>query len=185
MSDEKTKHFEELNAASIRDIKTVNPDGKNVRSIIEGVVIRDLTLHTDDRGTVCELYDPRWGVNPDPLVFSYFYTIRPGWVKGWAHHKIHEDRYCIMQGEMKVVLYDTRPDSPTYGMINEVYLSEHRRQLMTIPRFVWHADENVGLKDVMIVNFPTIQYDHSNPDKYRLPLDTDLIPYKFPNAKGF
>jgi dTDP-4-dehydrorhamnose 3,5-epimerase len=28
----------------------------------------------------------------------------------------------------------------------------------------------------MVVNFPTIQYDHASPDKYRLPLDTDLLP---------
>jgi dTDP-4-dehydrorhamnose 3,5-epimerase len=30
------------------------------------------------------------------------------------------------------------------------------------------------------VNFPTIQYDHSAPDKWRLSLDTPLIPYRFP-----
>jgi dTDP-4-dehydrorhamnose 3,5-epimerase len=28
-------------------------------------------------------------------------------------------------------------------------------------------------------------YDHANPDKYRLPLDTDLIPYKFENSRGW
>jgi len=31
----------------------------------------------------------------------------------------------------------------------------------------------------MMVNMPTRQYNHENPDKYRLPLDTDLIPYDF------
>ena len=36
-----------------------------------------------------------------------------------------------------------------------------------------------------MVNYPTIQYDHSNPDKYRLPLDTDLIPFSFDGAKGW
>ncbi len=41
-----------------------------------------------------------------------------------------------------------------------------------IPRGVWHAERCIGGKDAMVVNFPTIQYDHTNPDKYRLPLDT-------------
>lgn len=185
MTQERIDHFNELDQASIRDGFTVTQEGAERRRLIEGVGIRDLVLHTDARGTVCEMYDPRWGFTPDPIVFTYFYTIRPGWVKGWSHHKIHEDRYCLMQGEMKVVLYDSRPDSPTYGMVNEIFLSEQRRQLMSIPRLVWHADENVGSKDVLVVNFPTIPYDHSNPDKYRLPLDTDLIPYKFENLKGF
>ena len=100
-------------------------------------------------------------------------------------HKTHEDRYCIMQGEMKVVLYDPRPDSATFGKIREVYLSEHRRQLFSVPIGVWHADQNIGTKDCLVVNFPTIPYDHANPDKYRLPLDTDLIPYRFDPVRGY
>jgi len=50
---------------------------------------------------------------------------------------------------------------------------------VNVPKFVWHADRNIGTSDAVVINFPTIQYDHSNPDKYRLPLDTDLIPHKF------
>lgn len=174
-----------LEAASIRDVMTVTPDGKRCDRLIEGVRMRDLVLHTDDRGTVCEMFDPRWNWHPDPLVFTYFYTLRPGWVKGWAMHKIHEDRYCLLSGEMKVVLYDARSDSPTFGQVQELYLTENRRQLLSIPTGVWHADQNVGLKDVLVVNFPTIQYDHANPDKYRLPVDTDLVPYRFRDVKGY
>lgn len=174
-----------LEQASQQDRMTVTPDGKKCDGLIEGVRMRDLILHTDDRGTVCEMYDPRWEWHPDPLVFTYFYTIRPGKIKGWAMHKIHEDRYCLLQGEMKVVLYDTRPTSATYGLIAEIYLSESRRQLMSIPSGVWHADENIGIRDCLIVNFPTIQYDHSSPDKYRLPLDSTLIPYQFNATQGY
>ena len=32
---------------------------------------------------------------------------------------------------------------------------------------------------------PTRPYDHANPDKYRLPIDTPLIPYSFGDAKGW
>jgi dTDP-4-dehydrorhamnose 3,5-epimerase len=56
---------------------------------------------------------------------------------------------------------------------------------MNIPAGVWHADRNIGDKDAVVVNFPTIQYDHADPDKYRLPLDTDQIPHKFDNPRGW
>ncbi len=174
-----------LESASLRDRMTVTADGKRCDGMIDGVRVRDLVLHTDDRGIVCEMFDPRWGWHPDPLVFTYCYTVRPGWVKGWAMHKLHEDRYCLLAGEMKVVLYDAREDSPTFREVRELYLTEHRRQLLSIPPGVWHADQNVGEKDVLVVNFPTIQYDHTNPDKYRLPVGTDLIPYQFGNVKGY
>jgi len=176
---------ERLLAASLRDRMTVTAAGQRCDTLIEGVQVRDLVLHTDDRGTVVELYDPRWGWHPDPMVFSYCYTVRPGWVKGWAMHLQHEDRYCLLAGEMKVVLFDSREGSPSHGKVLEIYLSEQRRQILSIPAGVWHADENVGTRDAMIVNFPTIQYDHAKPDKYRLPPGTPLIPYQFKNAKGY
>ena len=59
-------------------------------------------------------------------------------------------------------------------------ISEQERCFVTVPANVWHADRNIGDRDVVVVNFPTIPYDHSAPDKWRLPLDTDLIPHRFP-----
>ena len=58
------------------------------------------------------------------------------------------------------------------------------RRLVNVPENVWHADHNIGSTDALVVNFPTIQYDHNSPDKYRLPIDTPLIPHDFGGAKG-
>lgn len=140
------------------------------------MVLRPLTTHADERGTVTELYDPRWGVNDDPLVFSYLFTIRPGAAKGWGVHRRHEDRYAFLSGTLELVFYDEREESPTHGQESRLFLHEHDRALLVIPRGVWHAERNVGQTDVAVVNFPTIQYDHTSPDKYRLPLDTDELP---------
>ncbi len=84
-----------------------------------------------------------------------------------------------------VLLYDGRENSPTKGMLNKIVLSEYNRRLMNIPIGVWHADQNIGTKDALLANFPTICYDHKDPDKYRLPLNNDLIPYKFEGTKGW
>ena len=172
-------------AGAQRDRAMVRPDGSPLRRVTHGVVIRRLTTHVDDRGSLTELFDPRWGVHPDPMVFCYSFSIRPGVAKGWNLHRDHEDRYCLLFGEMALVLYDPRPDSPTCGEVCRIVLHERDRCLVTVPRDVWHADHNIGGRDVVVVNFPTIQYDHASPDKYRLPIDSDLIPYRFPpGAQG-
>jgi len=168
----------------VQDNATVNSSGISLEKLPEGVTFHNVVTHPDDRGAVCEMFDPRWNWHPDPIVFVYTFSIRPGIIKGWGLHKLHDDRYFILFGEVEVVLYDARPDSATKGSVSKIVLSEYQRRLMNIPAGVWHADNNIGTKDAVIVNFPTIQYNHASPDKYRLPLDTDEIPYKFPNPRG-
>lgn len=172
-------------AAAIKDQQTTDLQREQIVDLPHGASFFESVCHRDDRGSVTELYDPRWNWHADPLVFSYMFTIRPGMIKGWALHKLHEDRYFVVRGEMELVMYDPRPDSPTFGKISKVYLSAARPRLVNVPRNVWHADRNLGTDDLMGLNFPTMQYDHSNPDKYRLPLDTDLIPHKFGTNNGW
>jgi dTDP-4-dehydrorhamnose 3,5-epimerase len=161
-----------------RDAQTVTADGERIAPLPEGMVVRDLVTHVDGRGSVCELYDLRWGVNADPVVFSYLFTIRPGAAKGWGIHREHEDRYAFLSGELELAFFDAREDSATAGQESRLVLTAYDRKLLVIPRGVWHAERNVGQVDVQVVNFPTIPYDHANPDKYRLPLDTEELPVR-------
>jgi dTDP-4-dehydrorhamnose 3,5-epimerase len=161
------------------------PAGEVIRRLTFGVKIRRLPTLTDERGSVTELYDPRWEWHDDPLVFAYTFTIRPGIAKGWNLHREHEDRYAILSGTLQLVLYDPRPDSPTCGEVCVIVLTDEERSLVNVPKNVWHADHNIGTVDLRVVNFPTMAYDHRNPDKYRLPLDTPLIPHSFGNVKGW
>lgn len=177
--------LEQTLAEAVRDVQTVAPDGTPMQRITEGVVIRDAQTHADERGSVFELFDERWQWHPDPLVFAYTFTIRPGYVKGWNLHKEHEDRYVLLQGEMELVLFDPRPDSSTFGEVCRIVLSEYHRRIVNVPKLVWHADHNIGTKDALVVNFPTAAYDHANPDKYRLPIDTQLIPHSFRGCRGW
>jgi dTDP-4-dehydrorhamnose 3,5-epimerase len=159
----------------------VTTEGESVQRLPADVSLYNVNTHVDDRGTLVELFDPRWGWRPEPLVFAYCFSIRPGITKGWGLHKEHEDRYFILFGEIEVVLYDARPKSPTFELVSTVVLSEYRRQLLNIPAGIWHADRNIGTRDAVLINFPTRPYNHANPDKYRLPLDNDVIPYTFDN----
>jgi dTDP-4-dehydrorhamnose 3,5-epimerase len=168
-----------------QDVQTVTPDGELTAPLIDGVLVRRQVTQTDDRGTLCEILDLRWNVTDEPIVSVYQFTIRPGKAKGWHVHRLHDDRLFISRGELKVVLYDDRADSPTYGMVNELHRSEVQRSLMVIPRGVYHAHMNVGAQDALLISMPTRAYDHAAPDVYRLPLDTDKIPYRLEDRLGW
>jgi dTDP-4-dehydrorhamnose 3,5-epimerase len=168
-----------------QDVETVKPDGRTVAPLVDGVVIRNATTQIDDRGTLCEILRPDWGFHPAPFSYVYQFSIRPGKVKGWHQHHQHDDRIFLSQGTVKVVLYDPRPESPTYRMINEIHRSELQRSIMVIPQFVWHAHQNIGATDALFISMPTRLYEHGSPDVYRLPLENDVIPYKFEQRLGW
>lgn len=159
--------------------QSVDNTGADVRRRIQGVTIRPLPTHPDARGTLTELYDLRWNHHPDPLVFSYMVTIRPGQVKGWIRHRLQDDRLAFIIGAIQVVLWDDRDGSPTRGLVNEFTLGTVNRSLVTIPIGVWHALRNVDVADSFFINYPTQPYNYESPDKELLPLENDVVPYRF------
>jgi dTDP-4-dehydrorhamnose 3,5-epimerase len=161
-----------------QDAQTVTSDGRSVQELIDGVRVRPARTIPDDRGTLSEIYSPAWGFTEEPLVYVYQVTVRPGAIKGWVVHLRQDDRLFFSHGTAKVVLWDAREDSPTWGAINELYFDESNRALLRIPCGVVHAVCNVGSVDVVMLNMPTRPYDYERPDKYRFPRDTDAIPYK-------
>ena len=44
-------------AAAKREIPTLMPGGQRIGLLSDGMLVHDLITHTDERGTVCELYD--------------------------------------------------------------------------------------------------------------------------------
>lgn len=178
-------HLDEMLASSTRDAATVTSDGRSLRRMIEGVTFRDIPTQTDERGTLFEVFDTRWDWHPEPFTSGHCFTIRPGYVKGWMLHKTFEDRTMVLAGEVLLVLFDPRPASSTCGVVSEIFLSECNRRIVSVPNNVWHAAKNIGQTQALIADFPTRLYQHDNPDKYRLPLDTPLIPYSFKDAKGW
>ena len=105
-------------------------------------------------------------------------------IKGWAIHYRQIDRYFFYSGSLKLVLYDARESSPTHGMINELYFSETNRSLVTVPPGIYHAVENVGTTEALMINFPSEPY-HEDPDKHTLPLKNDVIPYRFDKSSDY
>jgi dTDP-4-dehydrorhamnose 3,5-epimerase len=168
-----------------QDQPSVTATGDRLEELIDGVAIRRLNAFEDKRGELIELYRLGWDFHPDPLVYSYMVTLRPGAIRGWAMHKLQDDRIAIISGFFRWALYDNRPSSPTFKKLNVLTFSERNRSLFIIPANVIHAAQNIGQSEAVFINFPTRPYDHANPDKYRIAHDSGLIPFRFDDAPGW
>lgn len=167
-----------------RDEPTVDSEGRSVVPGIEGVVVVQRRWHADHRGgliEVVDLSDPFW---EDPVVYSYCVTVSPGRIKGWGMHRRQDDRYFVASGSVRIVLYDGRTGSPTFQRFQQLHFTDATPGLVRIPAGVWHADQNYGEAQAIIVNFPTKPYDRDAPDKYRIDPHSGLIPFDWSLPDG-
>lgn len=164
---------------------SVTAEGKPLAPGIAGVLMKRLPPIEDERGAVVEVFRHEWGLSDDPLVYAYAVTVRPGRVKGWQYHAHQDDRIFHSLGTVRWALFDNRPDSDTYRKLDTLVFSERNRHLVIIPAGVVHAVQNIGPTDALFLNMPTRPYDHADPDKYRLPLNNDLIPFSFDGPAGW
>lgn len=144
--------------------------------MIEGVTVKNLRNITDERGRLMEILR-----SDEPLYEKfgqvYLTTNYPGVVKAWHFHKKQTDNICCLKGAVKVVLYDARTDSPTLKGLVEVCIGDFNPALIVIPPGVYHGWKCISAEESLIVSIPTEPYDYGHPDEYRLPPDTDEIPY--------
>ena len=151
--------------------------------MIEGVKVRGLRFIPDERGYLMEILRSDW-TEYERFGQVYVTAAYPGVVKGWHYHKLQTDHFVCIHGMAKVVLYDRREDSPTFGEINEFFIGERNPCLIKIPPSVVHGFKGVGQDVALIVNVPTELYDYDDPDEHRLPYDTDEIPYDWGLKEG-
>lgn len=151
--------------------------------MIHGVRTRKLRLIPDERGFLMEMLRSDW---EEFQKFGQVYVtaVYPGVVKGWHYHKVQTDYFICIAGMAKVVLYDAREDSPTYGEVNEFFMGTLNPMLLVIPPGVMHGFKGISQEMALIVNVPTELYRYDQPDEYRLPAHTDQIPYDWARKDG-
>lgn len=148
-------------------------------TLIEGVSMQGLAGGADGRGTLLELLSQRTQLQ-SPIVHVYQVHAEPGSVRAWVLHKRQTDRLAFTNGMFRIVLYDVRPDSKSYGQLNVFELGSSLKVLLSIPPFVVHGVQNYGSTSASFVNMPTAVYNSHDPDKFRVPVDHPGIPYRFP-----
>lgn len=174
----------QANALPRKDIQSVTPDGLAIAALIDGVIIQRVPPQEDERGEIAEIWNQTWLGLDDPVVHVYQVSTRPGKVRAWQMHKQQDDRLFVSRGRLRFGLFDDREGSPTRGLLNVFTLSDHQRAMVRIPCGVWHGVQNVGEVDGVFINLPTRPYIYEDPDKYRLPVRNDLIPFDFSDDRG-
>jgi dTDP-4-dehydrorhamnose 3,5-epimerase len=145
---------------------------------IDGVRLQRLVRKSDRRGDLTVLLS---ALQHQGLQVPHIYLVTAAArsVRAWVYHKRQSDRLAYTEGSIRIVLYDIRPGSPTFGALNVIDAGADNKVLLTIPPLVIHGVQNRGDTDAQFVNMPTKHYDPAHPDKSRLPADHPGIPYAF------
>lgn len=142
--------------------------------MIDGVIVTPLRQILDERGKVMHMLkvgDPAFRQFGE----IYFSCVHPGAIKGWHIHRQMTLNYAVPHGHIKFVLYDERPESPTQGQVQELFLGPDNYCLVTVPPMVWNGFKGIGNETAIVANCATISHD---PDEIsrRDPFDSG-IPY--------
>jgi len=162
-----------------KDSQIVDSTWQKTEHGITGVAVHEVLHVPRDHGVITEMYRPEWDQTGAPIVHIYQSRLFPGAIGAWSCHMKAIDRLFVNHGHLKVVLFDGREDSRTHGQVRELFIGDARPAFVVLPTGVWHGLQNLGSTDALVVNFPTRAYDYEDPDHWRLPFDTDQIPYSW------
>ena len=153
----------------MKNILTLNSD-------IEGVIIEKRDRIADERGTILH------GVRNDQLKNSfgevYFKKLYKGVINGWHTHETLYLNYLCIYGMVKLVLYDMRKNSPTYGVVKEIFIGDDNHCMVHIPPGV--ANGSKGMSDPFSIMCNVCSEPHNPNIKYlRIDPHSGEIPYSW------
>ncbi len=157
-------------------VKTQSP-------LIHGVRTKALRRIPDERGWLMEILRADDADLYERFGQVYASATYPGVVKAWHYHKRQTDNFACIAGMVKLVLVDTREDSPTRGGVNEFFIGDQNPAIVQVPNLVYHGWKCIGSEPSLVINVPTETYKYDDPDEYRLePHGT--LPYDWTRKDG-
>ena len=143
--------------------------------MIDGVVLKKLVTHSDDRGFFREIirvtddfFADGFGQWSHSLMFDNV-------IKAWHHHKIQTDWWYVCSGVLRVGLCDVRRDSQTYRQTMDFLMGDlQSAQVVKIPPGVAHGCKVVqGPVNLLYVTSHTYNPD----DELRIPYNDPEIDF--------
>jgi dTDP-4-dehydrorhamnose 3,5-epimerase len=128
-------------------------------SSIDGVIIRVLKRHNDERGWLTELF--RQDELPEEFhpVMSYVSMTKPGVTRGPHEHEHQADCFAFIgPSTFRLYLWDNRRDSPSHGTHETFDLGEDQPAMVVVPIGVVHAYRNIGSSEGVVYNAPNQLY---------------------------
>lgn len=142
--------------------------------MIDGVIITPLKQFSDNRGKVMHMLrcdEPHF----QKFGEIYFSCVYPGAIKGWHIHKRMTLNYAVPHGSIEFVLFDDRPESPTRGEVQEIFLGEKNYSLVTVPPMVWNGFKGLGSEMAIVANCASMAHDSE--EVFRKDPTDSSIPY--------
>lgn len=149
--------------------------------MIDGVEIFPLKRIQDERGLVMHMLkssDPHF----QKFGEIYFSVINPGVIKAWHLHSRMTINYAVVEGTIKLVVFDQRPDSKTNGQLQEIYVGQANYQLVRVPPGVVNGFTAVGGQRAIVANCADIPHDPG--EITRIDPFTPTIPYDWAIKHG-
>lgn len=162
-----TTYINRLPLFKAMDSMKSNSGGEIKSGKIDGVKIKELITHCDDRGKFIEVLrdDDEFLENFGQASIT---TTYPGVIKAFHWHKRQDDVWYCPSGNIQVVMHDLRQNSPTKGKTEVVYMGEDNGILLLIPKGVAHGYKVLGNDNATVFYFTTESYDKKNPDEERI-----------------
>ena len=142
--------------------------------MIDGVLVKKLTVYSDDRGCLMEILKAGDPLYKD-IKQTTFTEAHPGVIKAFHWHKHQFDLWFFSSGMAQVVLHDVREDSKTAGQTDVFYMGEKNPILLLIPPGVAHGYRVLGNRSAGLFYHTTEAYDPKNPDEERRAHDDPKI----------
>ncbi len=145
--------------------------------MIDGVIIKELTTHSDERGffreiirVTDEFFQEGFGQWSHSKMFRDV-------IKAWHIHQKQSDWWYVSAGAIKVVLHDLRKDSPTYQQTQELLMGDgYGEKVLKIPPGVAHGCKVLS-GEAHLFYITSNTYDPQ--DEGRIPHDDASIGYNW------
>jgi dTDP-4-dehydrorhamnose 3,5-epimerase len=161
----------------------VDHGGQLRQPLIDGVRLLLIRPVPHEDGTVAEVARAAWDEIDLPIVQVHITTTLAGRTRAWGLHRASTDRLFVVRGLVSIVVFDGRQGSPTAGRVNEFRLSERNPGLLVVPPNLYHGWKNIGIDEAFIINMPSLQYSHEEPDALDLPYDSpdaaEVVPFRW------
>jgi len=146
--------------------------------LIDGVKCAPLAIWPDDRGYFLEVQRMGFGLAAHfPKETSQVSAALnyPGIIKAFHFHMHQTDCWTPAANMYQVVLIDLRPDSPTFGRRNTLYVGNLRPWQILIPPGVAHGYKIIGNEPGMLIYMTDRFYDPA--DEGRIAHDNLCLNY--------
>ena len=151
---------------------------------LAGVLWQELAVIETKGGPVLHLLRQEYALMPYSGHFGeiYFSEVLAGQIKAWKCHRRQTQLFAVPCGRLKLVLFDERQKSPSYGKVCEYLLGRPAHYgLLKIPPGIWYGFTALG-GNALLCNCADLPHDPE--ESLRRELQDPRIPYTFPTTSS-